>query len=47
MNEHWLFVGAGYGIAWAALIWYVLRLRTRERAASERSGGGDFGGGTG
>ena len=43
MNEHWIFVGAGYGITWATLVWYVLRLRRRERAAradSARSGEG-------
>lgn len=33
MNDHWLFIGAGYGITWATLVWYVLRLRRRERAA--------------
>ncbi len=43
MNDHWLFIGAGYGITWAALCWYLLRLRRRERAsaaASDRDGEG-------
>lgn len=37
MNDHWLFIGAGYGIAWAALGWYLLRLRRREREAAALS----------
>lgn len=47
MNEHWFFVGAGYGITWATLVWYLLRLRRRERAATAdaaRSGEGAHGG---
>lgn len=39
MNDHWLFIGAGYGIAWATLGWYLLRLRRRERTAAAASRG--------
>jgi len=45
MNEHWLFIGAGYGITWATLCWYLLRLRRRERAAAAASGRGGEGAG--
>ena len=37
MNDHWLFIGAGYGITWATLGWYLLRLRRREREAAALS----------
>lgn len=57
MNDHWLFIGAGYGITWVTLGWYLLRLRRREReaaalnwqrsAASDGSGEGARGGGAG
>ena len=50
MNEHWWFVGAGYAITWGTLAWYLLRLRSRERAAKADSapdGGGAWGGDTG
>ncbi len=43
MNEHWLFIGAGYGITWASLCWYLLRLRRRERMAAAASGRGGEG----
>ncbi|MDE2662618.1 MAG: heme exporter protein CcmD [Gemmatimonadota bacterium] len=47
MNEHWLFIGAGYGITWVTLCWYLLRLRRRERAAAAASGRGGEGAGAG
>ena len=43
MNEHWYFIAAGYGITWAALAWYLLRLRRRERAARASAGVGPKG----
>ncbi|WP_419938524.1 heme exporter protein CcmD [Candidatus Palauibacter sp.] len=39
MNDHWLFIGAGYGITWATLGWYLLRLQRRERTAAAASRG--------
>ncbi len=33
------FVAAGYGITWAALIWYAWRLRRRAREAREELAG--------
>jgi len=47
MNDHWFFIGAGYGITWIALGWYLLRLRGREREAAAASGRGGEGAGTG
>ena len=47
MNDHWLFIGAGYGITWVTLCWYLLRLRRRERAAAPASGPGGEGAGAG
>ena len=50
MNEHWFFIGAGYGITWVALAWYILRMRRREqveRADSGRDGAGTRGGDAG
>lgn len=45
MNDHWLFIGAGYGITWVTLFWYLLRLRRRERMAAAASGRGGEGAG--
>ncbi len=34
--NHWWFVGIGYGLMWAATLWYLSRLRRLEQACRRR-----------
>ena len=38
MSDHLAFIAAGYGVTWISVIWYMLRLRSRERETGDLSG---------